>query len=164
MLDMGCGDLTWMPSVLRNSHLQQIGFKYTGVDAAGLIIKEHKERFANESTWSFKQLDFASEFDFPDVDIVFCRDAIQHLSIALVEKVLHKISMSKTIKYAVLSTFDKERDNPIPQIQEGDVFVSSWNYNLKKKPFNWPDPIRLMPDGGAKSMGVWKLPIKGAVG
>jgi len=84
LLDAPCGSFIWMPYMLKNvsEDFKSRGkrFRYHGVDVVGSLIKASQERYANESDWTFSVCDFSSQ-DLPsDYDLIFSRDALQHLS------------------------------------------------------------------------------------
>jgi hypothetical protein len=86
MLDAPCGSFLWMPLMLRNVSAKLaaekgIRFKYHGVDVVEKVINESKARYANETRdWEFSVCDFSQQ-DLPNgYELIFSRDALQHLS------------------------------------------------------------------------------------
>ena len=84
MLDAPCGSFLWMPLMLRNvsEDFKSRGkrFRYHGVDVVESLITNAKQKYSNESDWDFSVCDFSAE-DLPNgYDLIFSRDALQHLS------------------------------------------------------------------------------------
>jgi len=86
MLDAPCGSFLWMPLMLRNLTKP---VRYHGVDVVESLITNAKQKYSNESDWEFSVCDFSAE-DLPNgYELIFSRDALQHLSY---EKVTFKFS------------------------------------------------------------------------
>lgn len=131
MLDAPCGDYSWMsvtdlPSITT----------YIGGDIAEFLIKENSEKYPNIN---FKIIDLTTD-DLPDVDLLFCRDCLLHLSFADIHKVFNKISQSN-IKYILLSNFLEDIEN------YKDIETGKARYiNFLEAPFNFEKPIDSIVD------------------
>ncbi len=73
MLDIPCGDITWMPEVWK----QYRQFQYIGADIVPQLVAENRVKFPEQQ---FMILDMV-EGVLPEVDLIFCRDALQHLQV-----------------------------------------------------------------------------------
>jgi hypothetical protein len=151
MLDAGCGDFTWMPSVLDRLRRE---FRYVGIDIVPGII----ERLAKEHPqYEFKVVDFVVD-ELPQCDLIFCRDVIQHLPIKEAIRVLGNFSRSGA-KYLLTTThlrrfgWRNARDKRVGQCHDR---------NLLLKPFRLADPIAIFSeiDPGHKFLGLWELPLE----
>ena len=97
MLDAPCGSFNWMPLLLRNLTKP---VRYHGVDVVESLITNAKQKYSNESNWEFSVCDFSAE-DLPNgYDLIFSRDALQHLSY---EKVTFKHSKIDKIDFNILN-------------------------------------------------------------
>jgi SAM-dependent methyltransferase len=74
VLDLGCGDLTWIP---QTQFFNDNGIKYTGVDVVESLIVSHRTKFPEKH---FLCKDITSYRDIDDVDIIIIRDVIFHLT------------------------------------------------------------------------------------
>jgi len=149
VLDAPCGDLTWMPLVWeKNPHV-----RYIGADIVPELIEEHKAKYSDKE---FLVLDLVTD-KLPDVDLIFCRDALQHLREADIMKALDNISGSKA-KYLLTSTYMRQSKEDNMK----DIRTGSWNHrNLLLEPFSLGDPIAIFAEQDPihKFLGLWKLPL-----
>ena len=151
IMDVACGDLTWMPSVL-----ERVGeeVSYLGCDIVESLLDRHKEQYPQ---YSFKCLDFVEE-NIPKSDLIICRDVLQHLPIKDIKKAISNISNSGS-KYLLATTnlrrfgLRNRRD-----IRPGKCRV----INLLALPFNLPDPIVIYSEQykNNKFLGLWELPLE----
>ena len=73
IVDIGCGDLQWMPNLLKRCQIDN----YTGVDCVDKLIKDHENLYP-EYTFLLKDLlsdDFEIEGEY---DLLICKDILQH--------------------------------------------------------------------------------------
>lgn len=117
ILDIGCGDLTWMP--LTKMFLTK---KYTGIDIVNSLIDSHSIKYSNHN---FFCLDAVSQ-DIPSAEVICIRDVLFHLSIedilTLLKKLKCKYLFVTSCRNNINSnTFDKYNYHAI---------------NLTKEPFN----------------------------
>lgn len=73
VLDLGCGDLTWIPNT---PFFNDNNIKYTGVDIVESLITSHLTKFPQKQ---FLCKDITIYNDFDKVDIIIIRDVIFHL-------------------------------------------------------------------------------------
>ena len=121
ILEIGCGD--WRVGNRYNLN----GALYTGVDVSSVIIDE-LQPFATD-TIHFINAD-AETFQFPHVDLILCKDVLQHLPNASVITIMDKI-MSHS-PYVLVC-------NDWTETNTGDIEAGGHRrINLKEEPFNYP--------------------------
>lgn len=126
VLDAPCGDYNWMKSV------DKTGIKYIGGDIVDKIIRTNNKNYKDENT-SFRVMDITSN-KIPQVDLIICRDCLQHLSHKNVKKALKNFKDSGS-KYLLVTNYPWTLDNY--DIKNGDFNP----LNLLEKPFELPAPI-----------------------
>jgi hypothetical protein len=135
-LDVPCGDYNWMKEVDKKD------VTYIGGDIVGEMIEQNNRKYSDEKV-SFRVIDITKD-DLPEVDMIFCKDCLQHLSFDNVFKALNNIKNSKS-KYLLVTSYSKTLYNW--DILDGDCRP----LNLLKKPFSLPKPIVRIHE---KSKGV----------
>jgi len=135
-LDVPCGDYNWMKEV------EKSGLIYIGGDIVGEMIEQNKKKYSAENI-SFKVIDITKD-DLPNVDMIFCKDCLQHLSYENIFKALNNFKKSKS-KYLLTTSYSKTLYNW--DILDGDCRP----LNLLKEPFNFPEPLTKIHE---KSMGI----------
>jgi len=71
MVDIGCGDLQWIPTLI-----EQTGIKYTGIDCVPRLIESHRKKY---DTMTFLHSDATQSVDvLPPADMYFIKDVFQH--------------------------------------------------------------------------------------
>lgn len=152
IVDVACGDLTWMPLVLEEL---EGSVKYTGCDIVESLITEHKEKHPQ---YNFQFLDFVEE-KIPDGELIICREALQHLPVKAIKQALHNFSNSSA-KYLLATTylrtsvFRNKRN-----IRPGRCR----NRNLLIEPFILPNPLVIYSEESEnrdKFIGLWSLPFR----
>jgi SAM-dependent methyltransferase len=149
ILDAPCGDFNWM------QHVPLAGIAYTGMDIVPDLIDRNQQRYATPSI-QFSVGDITKDV-LPPVDLIVSRDCLVHLSLQDACRALHQFQQSGS-RYLLTTTYPHTSINR-------DAPTGSWKpLNLCQPPFNFPDPLRLLPDPsddtGAnldKSMGLWNL-------
>ncbi len=150
MLDAPCGDWFWMREV-------DLGVeKYTGADIVETLIAKNRSLFGREGI-EFKCLDLSRD-ELPNVDLIFSRDCLVHLSFADAQRMLNNFKASGAT-FLLTTTFTDRSSN----IDLGDGF---WRpLNMQLAPFHFPPPIEIVnekcTEGGGnfgdKSLGLWAL-------
>jgi 2-polyprenyl-3-methyl-5-hydroxy-6-metoxy-1,4-benzoquinol methylase len=141
VLDLGCGDFTWMATV----SLKQ---DYTGADIVPSVIEKNRAYFPNHT---FVCADATCD-ELPKADVVICREVLFHLSFADGRRLLENVRQSGAI---YLLTTSEESTFINSDIRSGDYRP----LNLRKKPFSLPAPIATIGDGSVmptRYMGLWK--------
>jgi hypothetical protein len=98
VLDIGCGDLTWMPltKMFRTK-------TYTGIDIVPSLIETHKIKYPQHNFMCF---DVVSE-PIPYSEVICIRDVLFHLSIEDIQILLGKIKC----KYLFVTSCRNEINN-----------------------------------------------------
>jgi SAM-dependent methyltransferase len=142
LLDVGCGDFTWM----RETFLSQ---NYVGIDIVRSVI-EKNQSFAS-ATRAFICLD-ALEDDLPDADTVLCREVLFHLSLADGKRALANI-LRRRRQWLIVTTDTDTMFNA--DIRTGDYR----RLNLRCAPFRFPNPDYVLDDSTVtvgRQIGVWR--------
>lgn len=150
-MDAPCGDLHWMRETTLNVE------QYIGVDIVEPLIEQNRKIFGENGT-RFMCLDLATD-ELPQVDIIFCRDCLVHLTHDEIRKVIANFKRSKST-YLLTTTFANRQGN-------ADLVVANiWRpLNLEMSPFNFPKPLELINEKCTednnqytdKSLGLWRL-------
>jgi len=150
ILDAGCGDFTWMRATPITVE------KYIGVDIAQYVIQENTKKYAN-ATRSFYVKDVAKD-SLPQVDIIFCRDCLAHLSNEDIILAIKNFKQSGA-KYLLSSTYPKVTIN-------NDIRTGNFRgVNLRAYPFHFPIPVMLFEEMSAETdmkrwgkwLALWRL-------
>lgn len=125
LLDVPCGDFTWM------EHVDLNGIDYIGGDIVPSIVEENQRLHASESR-RFALVDLTRD-ELPYADVLLCRDCLVHLSYANIRAVLANIARSK-IRNVLMTSFPGRGDNR--DVQDGD-----WRtLDFQSPPFSFPEP------------------------
>ena len=128
-LDVPCGDFNWIKEV------DKTGITYIGGDIVGEMIEENSKKYSAENV-SFKVIDITKD-DLPQVDMIFCKDCLQHLSNEKIFLALRNFKKSKS-RFLLTTSYSKTLYNW--DILDGDCRP----LNLLKKPFCLPKPMLII--------------------
>ena len=145
-LDAPCGDFNWFQHVALQNDVS-----YVGGDIVEPLILENQRKYGN-AVRSFKRLDIIQD-DLPAADVWMCRDCLFHLSNDDALAAIHNFLRSE-IRYFLTTTHpDCERNADIPT-------GSFRQLNLRKPPFSFGEPLRLMDDWiegfPKRQLGLWE--------
>ncbi len=127
IVDAGCGACKWTSLLLHRVDDRRL--LYTGVDASNTAVERARKNMQEvKHTVELHQGDI-SQFDFPDADMLICRDTLQHLSYSEVRAVLRNFARSN-IKWFLIGSYPEDPDNR--DIVRGDYF----SINLEQPPFS----------------------------
>jgi len=140
MLDAPCGDYNWMKTVEKNC-------SYIGGDIIPEMIENNQKLFGSEK-FQFKVIDI-TKTPIPKVDLIFCRDCLQHLSYNSIKKAIENFKNSGS-KYLLTSSYPKTWRNW--DILDGDFRC----INLSKKPFCFPKPLLVIKEKHTSKLGFDK--------
>lgn len=121
ILDLGCGDWNWFKSVdIRGS-------SYLGWDACEDMVGDNN-RIYGTSKVSFDTKDIVEE-NYPNVDLIICRDVLFHMTTEISTRVLDKIKLAA--KYFICTSFN--------DVNENKPHKNGWGFykiNTNIEPFN----------------------------
>lgn len=140
MHDIPCGDFNWISKVDLNN------VDYLGSDIVSELIEKNNHNYSNESI-RFRTLDLTAD-SLPEVDLIFTRDCLVHLSYDDTLKALSNIIESGS-KYLLTSSFvDRERNY---NIATGEW----WPINLEIPPYNFPSPLLIINENYTQDDGAF---------
>ena len=131
MLDAPCGGMLWMPVILRNLSASNANFRYHGIDLVDSAISKTREKYKNDyKNWQFSVYDLTRGNLPNDYDLIFSRDALQHIPLLNVYEALKSFAAVKNSKYLLVGSYLNSTTNV--NIAAGDYF----SINLTLPPFN----------------------------
>jgi SAM-dependent methyltransferase len=125
ILDLGCGDWNWFKYVALHA------VDYIGWDADESMIKENSLNFGQKNI-RFYVKDIVTE-EFPEVDLIICRDVLFHMKKNLAVKVIEKAKL--TCKYFIATSFRDVKLNTGPNRYTNFDNWGYYNINLNIEPF-----------------------------
>lgn len=138
------------------SRVDLAGIDYLGADVVPELVEENRRRHGAAGK-RFELLD-ATRDPLPQVDLVFCRDLLIHLSNADAAKLLANVARSGS-RWLLTTHFTGHRANL--DILSGDFRP----LNLCRPPFLLPPPVEVIAEesrlsGGIfpdRAMGLWEV-------
>lgn len=128
-LDAPCGDFNWMQTINFNK------IKYIGGDIVEQIIIKNNELYKNDNRF-FIKLDITKD-KLPDVDLIFVRDCLVHLSDSLIFDFIRNLKKAK-IKYLLTTNFPFTKNNY-------NITTGNWRaINLQREPYNFPKELDIL--------------------
>ena len=169
VVDAPCGDLTWMRTLF--PLFETMGVRYTGVDVVATQIAKHRARFAKAGVRDFHVLDLTATPP-PAGDLIFSRQAMQHLNAQLAMRVLHQFSRVPRVR---------GRGVPLLLTTSYQLGPERWDENYRRKepgagvilldfrraPFSLPPPLEVFEEQHRTDDGLmrellllWQLPLR----
>lgn len=142
LVDVGCGDWTWMSRV-------DIPCRYTGIDIVKSVVDSNTARFTSNYV-NFLQLDAVSQ-PIPSCDAVLCREVIFHLNFADGAQLIK--NFKKSARWLIMTSDTAIWFNS--NIVTGDYR----RLNLQCAPYRFPVPDLVIPDNdvvAGRILGVWR--------
>jgi 2-polyprenyl-3-methyl-5-hydroxy-6-metoxy-1,4-benzoquinol methylase len=145
MLDMACGDFSWMQDLIKKNNY----INYTGYDIVEDIISYNNKKYSKNNV-SFFCKDIINEKNFDNFDLVFIRDFFIHIDNASINVLLKNIKNSK-VRFLACSNNNNELNK--------DVVVGQHrNVNLKIKPFYMKEIFHTFSEGvDGCSINIYKI-------
>jgi len=149
ILDAPCGDWYWM------KELDLAGIEYIGIDIVDQIISDNISKFSKENI-TFKSLNLIID-DLPKVDLILCRDCLQHLTYENIFKTINNFKRSGS-KYLLTTNFPRFKQNH--NFVEKDIWRA---LNLHLAPFNFPEPKKIIIEREVgepyynKNLDLWEI-------
>ncbi len=141
LLDIPCGDFHWM------RYVDLSGVQYIGADIVPGIVAQNLIRYQSAHR-TFVVLD-ATQEPLPDVDLVFSRDLLIHLSLTDIRYVLKNIAASGS--RLLLTTHFTSRSENL-DIESGDFRP----VNLCCAPFWLPEPLTVFIEDSSLGNGIFR--------
>jgi hypothetical protein len=150
LLDIPCGDLTWM------SQVDLPVDRYIGADIVQSMVDANTVAHGNKQR-QFEKINIVSD-KLPQADLVMVRDLFIHLNKDQISRSLANIGASGS-RWLLTTTYPKLTVNS--EIVPGQFRP----INLTISPFNLPQPARIIHDDpsvkgdeeGGRSMGLWAV-------
>lgn len=150
VLDAPCGDFYWMSCVSLDVD------SYIGIDVVPELIHDNQRKYASD-TFRFIHADI-TRTPLPQVDLIFCRDAMVHFSYKEIFRCLRNFKSSGAT-YLLATTY------PDLLKRNWNIMTGMWRpLDLQLPPFNLPEPIKIInenctesTDYKQKSLGLWKM-------
>jgi SAM-dependent methyltransferase len=142
LLDIGCGDLTWMKQI-------QLHQSYVGIDIVPSVVEANRAKLPAAD---FHCLDATTD-DLPEGDTILCREVLFHLSFADGQKLIANVCR-KPRKWLICTTDSQTMINA--DIESGDFRM----LNLRKAPYRFGEPVAVIADDGlieGRELGVWDI-------
>jgi len=138
ILDAPCGSFHWMQHVVQNATAEKgPTFKYHGIDIVESVINKSKAIHSQvHPNWKFSLVDITSQPVPQGYDLIFSRDALQHLPLLKVINALENFAKSNA-KFLLVGSYEHNKLNR--NINVGDVFY----INLFIAPFNLSNHIEI---------------------
>jgi SAM-dependent methyltransferase len=144
LLDVGCGDFTWMKNLT-------LPCRYFGIDIVASVVAANQAAYGSRDR-RFAVRDAVTD-ELPEGDVVLCREVLFHLSLDDAKNAL--CNMLAGERRYLLATTDRET-NFNADIVTGDFRV----LNLERRPFRFPPPLFEIPDAAGapgRVIGLWKI-------
>ena len=120
MADVPCGGMHWQPFLLRDLKNDIRDFSFQGIDIVRSVIQANEARFSNESWMHFEVLDFTRALVPAGIELILCRDALQHLPLGKAIDALEMFSKSTARFLLVGSYLGTDGQNKL--IEMGDYY------------------------------------------
>ena len=130
MADVPCGGMHWQPSLLRDVKEDVRDFSFRGIDIVPSVIEANQARFVNKPWMHFEVLDFTRAHISAGIELILCRDALQHLPLGKAIDALELFSQSKARFLLVGSYLGSDGNNKL--IEVGDYY----SIDLTADPFS----------------------------
>ena len=145
MLDMPCGDFSWMQDLIKKNNY----INYTGYDIVEDIISYNNKKYSKNNV-SFFCKDIINEKNFDNFDLVFIRDFFIHIDNASIDILLKNIKSSK-VRFLACSNNNNEFNKDIVLGQHRKV-------NLTIEPFYMKEIFHTFSEGVDDcSINIYKI-------
>ena len=153
VLDVGCGDISWLPTKTKLCRGSPV--RYIGIDIVSSLISNHVKNFAEVQHCNFVVLDATSE-TVPKADLVLVKDVLFHLSLNRGVELLRRVTFDSSCKYVAITLAElSDVSNP-----EGGVDKYHGRMtNVQVAPYSLPTPLKEFGREGRKRdewLGLWE--------
>jgi hypothetical protein len=121
-------------------HIDLTGIEYFATDIVPTVIAANQQNFERPNV-SFAVAALTSD-ELPSVEAVICRDCLVHASYHDISKILANFRRTG-VTWLLLNTFPEVENN------RNQFTGARWRrLNFQLPPFNFPDPVETLSDGG----------------
>lgn len=149
IFDAPCGDLNWMHLIIKETKIE-----YIGGDIVSPLVLNIKDKYRHLPNVEFCEIDLTKD-EFPNADLMICRDFFFHLSYVDTKKVLINF-LASNIPYILTTTHlnVNELNSNNKKFENKNISTGGWRYmDLFIKPYNFPQPtLRIVDGGGDREM------------
>ena len=147
ILDMPCGDFSWMQDVVKKN----IDINYTGYDIVKDIIARNNKKYSSNKI-NFFCRDIVNEKTFDNFDLIFIRDFFIHIDNESINRILINIKNSK-IKFLACSN-----NNSVSFNNDVVAIGAHRKINLTIKPFHMKEIFYSFSEGiDDRYINIYKL-------
>lgn len=131
IMDIGCGDLTYMSFFL--THCKR-PVEYSGVDISETIVLANKQKFPQ---WEFFVHDIVTDIPTTtNAELVIVKEVFLHLTYKEILKSIKNILMIPSVKYILISAHSVSTPNKALRTRKAGRLL-----NLSLPPFSLPKPL-----------------------
>jgi hypothetical protein len=152
IVDVPCGDLTWMPEMF--SFFRGYNVTYIGIDIVPSLIEKHRLNFPISS---FFQLDYVKQEIPVEAELIFNREALQHINFYDVFLALHHFSLMQKGRFLLTTSYESEENSNLNWVDGATNTI----LQLDKSPY-FLRPEAIYEDGragGINRLKLFKLPL-----
>ncbi len=117
LLDAACGDMTWMPLVLK----QYPELKYTGIDVVKELVANNQRKFPEHRFYSANLIEHIPT----RCDLIHCREVLNHLKTKNILRILDNFKKSGS-RYLLLNNAPETNRNLDLFLQNGMYRGINW--------------------------------------
>lgn len=97
LCDLGCGDLQWIPELLRTNDI-----RYIGVDCVDMLIEKHKQKYTGDNfKFICRDLTDMLGVEIPQADLYLFKDVLQHWPSEAIVTFLKKFFTAKPTAHVI---------------------------------------------------------------
>jgi SAM-dependent methyltransferase len=160
IVDVSCGGMAWWPYVLTASDPET---RFFGYDVSQFVITRNRHRFDDAQNWLFSVAD-ARVDQFPEVDLLICRQTLNHLWTKDALAVLANITRSARYlglthdPTVVENTPDAERTALFDDCNRATCYAP---LNLGLPPFGMHAPETAISDVDGQVLAIYSADLVG---
>ena len=136
MIDAPCGAMVWQAHLLPQLYSHVPEFKYLGYDIVPTVVEGNRQKFNGTSYVSIEHADLAVQRVAKGYDLIFSRDALQHVPLDSVWQILWNFAASDA-RWVLVGSYPCQH-HELKCNQKGNVDIKAGEYfsiDLAKTPF-----------------------------
>lgn len=155
IVDVSCGGMAWWPIVLNGV---EHDITFFGYDVSEIIIVENQRKFQDKDNWTFAVAD-ARSFEYPDADLIVCRQTLNHLwrddAIAVLVNIMWRSRRFVAVTNNSLIEVNDEDSSRAPLMPPRHDATCYTKLNLNIMPFDLASPIRRIGDVEGEDLDIF---------